>query len=135
MTKETTAADVVSQAATEAVNVVSRAVDVAKEVVQTAANTADERTTATLAAALREVFGENRDARRFVDITRIPLICQSIVGIHSELKDLKQMVKETDGKHISREEFWPVKTIVYSGVGITLTAVIGALIALVIRTS
>ncbi len=36
-------------------------------------------------------------------------------------------------KTVTKDEFWPVKTIVYGGVGVVLLAVAGALIALVVN--
>lgn len=37
-----------------------------------------------------------------------------------------------DSKYVSQVEFWPVKVIVYGGAGLVLTAVIGALVAMVV---
>lgn len=38
-----------------------------------------------------------------------------------------------DERYVTREEFWPVKAIVYGGAGIVLVAVVGALVAYVVR--
>jgi hypothetical protein len=45
------------------------------------------------AEALRRVFGENEDAKRFIDITRIPMICKSIIDIHQNIALMKQQLK------------------------------------------
>ena len=91
----------------------------------------DERTTKSLVDALRTVFGENQDARRFVDITRIPLICQSITGIHETLKELRSMMQDAEEKHVSQTEFKPVKSIVFGLIGIICVGVVGALLKLI----
>lgn len=36
-------------------------------------------------------------------------------------------------EYVKRDEFWPVRVIVYTGAGTTLLAVVGAVIAVVIR--
>ena len=78
--------------------------------------------------ALENTFNleDSSGQKRFLDITRVPLICQSIVGIHQSLEDIKKNM-------VSQESFWPVKTIVYGGVGIILTAVMTALVYLVVN--
>lgn len=117
-----------------AVAIVSEAENLAKKLVETAARQAsrmqdestEDRMTKALSNSLREVFGENTDSGRFIDVKRIPLICQNINGMHDMLKEIKEDM-------VSQKEFWPIKTIVYSGVGTILLAVIGAIIALVIN--
>ncbi len=119
--------------------IVSEAESVAKNLIDTAARTAsrmtevnsEEKMTRTLANALREVFGENQASGRFIDISRIPLICQSINGIHESMKEMKQMMRETDNNHVTQEQFRPIKTIVYSGVGTILLAALAAVLSLI----
>lgn len=50
--------------------------------------------------------------------------------IKRDISEIKLTLK-TD--YVTREEFSPIKSIVYGLVGIVLTSVIGALVALVIR--
>lgn len=45
--------------------------------------------TEALSDALRDVFGEKKAEGRFVDVSRIPLICKSIIKIHSDINWLK----------------------------------------------
>ena len=45
--------------------------------------------TKSVANALREVFNENVDSSRFIDISRIPLICQSIINISTRLDKIE----------------------------------------------
>lgn len=120
--------------------IVIEAEAVAKNLVETAARTAarlsdttiEEKLTRTLSAALREVFGENEVSGRFVDVQRIPLICKSIIDINEKLTDIVSRMEKSDEKHVSQDQFWPVKTIVYSGVGIVLAAVLTAVIGVVV---
>lgn len=59
----------------------------------------------------------------------IESIAQDIEWIKNALKDMK----EGQEKYVTKQEFWPVKTIVYGGAGLVMTGVFGALIALVIK--
>ena len=94
----------------------------------------DERMTQALSDALREVFGEKIKTQRFIDVSRIPLICQNINNMHENINEIKSIIKEDSRLFITKDEFWPVKTIVYSLTGSILLAVIGAIVALVIKT-
>lgn len=42
------------------------------------------------------------------------------------------MEKKLERQYVTKAEFWPVRAIVYSGAGITLISVVGALIGVVI---
>ncbi len=75
-----------------------------------------------IADAVERGFKAGVDEKRYIDVTRIPLICQSIVSIDSKLDKL-----------VSKEEFWPVKTLVYGITGLMLSGVIGALLVLVLK--
>lgn len=52
-----------------------------------------ERTTEALTKALRDVFGEGVASGRFIDVTRIPLICQSIISLHGDISEIKDNIK------------------------------------------
>jgi hypothetical protein len=69
---------------------------------------------------------DNNGQRRFLDVTRVPLICQSIVGISQKLESIEENM-------VTKEVFWPVKVLVYGFVGLSMTAIVGALFALVIK--
>ena len=88
-----------------------------------------EQNTIALTNALRQVFGENTESQRFVDVTRIPLICKSIVDMHENIKEIKNKLNDD---FITKDQFSPVRTLVYGAVGMVLVSVFGALIALVI---
>lgn len=62
--------------------------------------------------------------------TKIALIQQDI----SYMKDkLDNVDKKISIHYVSREEFEPIKKIVYGMVGLVLVAVVGALISLVVK--
>lgn len=104
----------------------------ALEAKRTADDLISERTTQSLAAALRQVFGENQDARRFIDVTRIPLICQSINGIHESLKEIQRSIDNFDSKYVTHELFSPYKSVLNIIGGLVIVAVVGGLLTLVI---
>ncbi len=74
--------------------------------------------------AVEKAFAAKVEGGRYVDISRVPLLCQAVIGIDKKLDDM-----------VTQDQFWPVKTLVYGLVGIILTAVIVAVIALVIKTN
>lgn len=122
---------------TVANKMIEEAEAVAKNLVDTAARNAkkllseeedkksEERMTRALSQSLRDVFSENVDTGRFIDVSRVPLICLNINNIHESLKDIKENM-------VSKETFWPIKTMVYAGAGTVLLAVLGAVVALVV---
>lgn len=71
--------------------------------------------------AVTEMLSEN--PTRYVDVSRVPLICQALIGINEKMD-----------KMVTQDQFWPVKSIVYGAVGLILTAVMLALAYLVIHT-
>jgi len=58
------------------------------------------------------------------------LISQDISYIKEILDDLKKQLEE---KYVTKEEFQPVKLIAFGLVGVSTLAVLGALVALVIK--
>jgi hypothetical protein len=46
---------------------------------------------------------------------------------------IDEMNARMDREFVTQAEYWPVKTIVYTGAGVALLAVITALVALVVR--
>ena len=69
-------------------------------------------------------------ALRSEDQTEIALIAQDIKYIKDDVQEIKGKLEKN---YITREEFDPIKKIVYGIVGLVLTGVLGALLALVIR--
>ena len=91
----------------------------------------DERTAKIVGAAIKEAFGENKAQGRYIDVSRIPLICQNIDGIHSTLQLID---KKIDEKMVTNERFSPIEKIVYGAVGLILTGVLGALLVLILKS-
>lgn len=118
-----TAATVIAQASETAKNVVSQASETAKNVL------ASEQTiTKALSDALRDVFGENVQSGRFIDVTRIPLLCQSVITIHEDIKDIKEKL---DDKYVTKDVFNPVRAIAFGLVGAVAMAVLGKVLNLI----
>lgn len=89
--------------------------------------------TTQLALMLQDLDGIRRD------ITEIKQDIKSSAPMRSDIKSLQDgFVSLSDTLRVLREstvtkdQFWPVKTIVYGGVGLMLTAIIGALMAVVL---
>lgn len=108
--------------------VLDKAQKVALELVQQN-KSSDERVGKILADALKEAFGEHANSGRFVDISRIPLICKSIIDTNEKLKEIGEKL---DNKYVTNEAFDPVKKVVYGMVGLILVAVVSALIYMVV---
>ena len=88
-----------------------------------------------LADAITKAIGDNANDKRFVDITRIPLICVAISGIHESLKDLKEMVKEISSSYVTHDQFKPYRTALNIIASALILSFIGGLTALLIRSS
>lgn len=61
----------------------------------------------------------------------------NIAVIFEQLKNLTKKVDDLsaklDSNYVTKQEFWAVKTIVYAGAGLILTAVVAAIINSVIK--
>lgn len=55
-----------------------------------------------LQETLVKVFGENEDAQKFIDVSRIPLICQNIHAMHDNIKDIKENMHSNNKDHEMR---------------------------------
>lgn len=66
----------------------------------------------------------------------IETIKNDISWIKEAVNDIKKnqenQSKANEERYVTKQEFWPVKTIVYGGAGIILVSVFGGLIALVL---
>ena len=121
----------------EASEKVSTAADVVKNIVAATTEATveiqrrnDEHMTGILSDALREVFDAHKESGRFIDVSRIPLLCKAVLDIHENIKDIKNKL---DNKFVTIEMFSPVRMITFGLVGAILFAVIGALMMLVIK--
>lgn len=90
-----------------------------------------------LADAISKAIGESTGDKRFVDLTKIPLICLSITNIHKDVGEIKDMIvnlkKEMTAGFVRNETFTPIQKVVYGLVGLVLTTVAGSVIALILR--
>ena len=66
---------------------------------------------------------------RTTNETKFAVIAKDLEYIKGEVADIKS---EVSGRFVTKEEFDPVKKIVYGLVTLILTAVVGALVGLVI---
>lgn len=92
----------ITQAAAEAVHAQKNAAEAVEVARAVQASVMQENTTQSLVDALRQVFGENEKTQRFVDVSRIPLICKSIVDMHENIKDIKGSINTTNTDHEAR---------------------------------
>lgn len=53
--------------------------------------------------------------------------------LENVISKVDKLVEKLENGYVTKQEFWPVKTIVYGGAGLILTAVFGAFIALIIK--
>ncbi len=68
-------------------------------------------------------------AKRTYDYTDLALMAKDIEYIKKQLSHIESKIENS---YVTREEFKPVRTIVYGFVGLVLTSVVGALLGLVI---
>ncbi len=108
-----TTAYAAGQAAKTAAQVASDAVLVASQVAARAEATANK---------VAEAATKTADS--------VLLFSKDITYIKDEITEIKNKL---DSKYVTVDMFWPVKTIVYSGAGIVLIAVAGAIVALVVN--
>lgn len=86
---------------------------------------------------MKEVFAEvvqdmfDANPTRYIDVSRVPLICQAIVGLSKSMETLQENL---DKKYVTKEEFSPVKMLVYGAVSLMCSSVLLALIYLVVHT-
>lgn len=79
---------------------------------------------------ISRLFGENADGR-FIDINKIKFICKDIEGINKSIGSISDAMET---RLVTQDQFWPVKTLVYGFVAIVLTAVVVAIVSLVVVT-
>jgi hypothetical protein len=82
--------------------------------------------TAIVESAIAKFFDRGVQEKKFIDIGRIPFICDDIGGIHESLKEIKE-------KAVTKEDFNLVKNIVFGFIALIVIAFMGALFALVFK--
>jgi hypothetical protein len=138
MSTEDQKSAIVAEAAQVAFQVTETAAATAKDVMATAVETAhqvrqneqddDDRIARALVTALDAVFGQNVERQRFVDVSKIPLLCRSIVDIHVSIKEINEKL---DTKFVTKTEFSLVQRIVYGFVSLILVSFMVGLISLI----
>lgn len=70
--------------------------------------------------------------------TQIALMAQDVRYMREAMADMKQDISdlknELEGRYVTKESFEPIQKLVYGLVSVILIAVIGALVAIVVRT-
>ena len=56
-----------------------------------------------------------------------------LIELRTEMRGLRQDFKDAKTDYVTRDEFWPVKTLVYGCTAMMLTSIIGALLYFVIK--
>jgi septation ring formation regulator EzrA len=86
---------------------------------------------------LRVLAEEGKGEKRFIDVSRIPLICQSIVNMGEDIREIKEGMKNLGELNIAMTklsaDFDPVRKIVYGIMAVLGLSVLGAILALVWR--
>lgn len=62
--------------------------------------------------------------------TQIAVIANDICYIKNDIKEIKGKLEQD---YVTQEEFKPIRNIVYGMVGLILTGVVGAMVALVLK--
>jgi hypothetical protein len=83
-------------------------------------------------AAVKRALSEKMDGSRYIDVSRIPLICQNIDGIHTTLKDMQKQLDNGFGPNgsISRLQNW--RAFITGGIAVITLSLI-PIIAIVIE--
>lgn len=92
---------------------------------------ADQKSIEILAQAVTKAINDSKGDSRFIDLSRIPLICLSITNISKDIAEIKEMItnnrKESDIQHESfvkkGGEYTLIRSIVFGGVSLVLIAV------------
>lgn len=89
----------------------------------------DINTTDQLIELLKVNIEKDKDHQMSAIVGRIPLLCENVLNIHLMLKGLtegqKELSDKLDKNFVSKDQFWPVKSIVYGATGTILLTVLG----------
>lgn len=95
-------------------------------------NTTDE-----LIELLKRNIEADKDHQMSAVVGRIPLLCESVLNIHLMLKGLtegqKELNEKLDDNFVNKDQFWPVKNIVYGAAATILVTVLGWILANLLR--
>ena len=62
-----------------------------------------------------------------------PTMQELLVRIDERTQRLENDIKTMKENSVTKEEFWPVKSLVYGGVGVVLVAIVGAFLHLILK--
>lgn len=85
--------EIAEQAAQMAIEKATKAAQAIEDSRKAQLDLSDKKLSDAIAVALKDVFGEKENSGRFIDTSRIPLICQDIKGIHTELSGIQDNMK------------------------------------------
>lgn len=89
---------------------------------------------------LEKFFAQQTEKERFISTQRVPFICQDIRGIKDDMKELIKMQNDfqttldakLEERYVTKERLRPTEMVVYGFIGLSLTILIGAIIANVV---
>lgn len=88
---------------------------------------------ANLYAVLEQFFGRGVETKQFIQARNLPMICDDLRGVHTELKDLREnAVTKTDFLLLKQQSDLTNK-IVLGAVAIILVSFIGGLVVVVFK--
>lgn len=94
----------------------------------------------TMIVLLDEYFRRGQAEKRFVDVGRIPFICDDIRGLHQESKETKESVneikeafKEMRQNSVTKDDFSLIRNIVFGFISLIVTGFMGSLMFLVFK--
>ena len=66
-------------------------------------------------------------------VTAAAVIANDICHIKNTITEIKELIKKMEGEYVTKYEFDPIKKVVYGLVGAILLAVIGGVVAMVLK--
>lgn len=114
-----------------------------EETAYNAASQVVERVGDIMQARMEHVLSMGTEKEKALILARVPYICQDIKEINKKFdvilgkmeevkKDLSEKDDANDKKYVNHDQFGPVQKVVYGLIGLVLTAVGAAVIALVV---
>lgn len=99
---------------------------------------ADQKSIKILAAAVSLAIKENKGDARYIDLSKIPLICLGIANMSNDIKEIKEIMasnrKESDSRHekfLTKIEFSPYRKALNMIAGLAIVAIVSGLLSLV----
>ncbi len=86
----------------------------------------------TIVDVMENVFGKEEST--YIVKNRVPLLCQSVIQMKGDISDIKLMMTDQYRKLVTKEEYAPVKIIVYGIVGTVLSSFMAGLVYLVFKS-